>query len=126
MNFFDKYKFSLILNTYYYIKSNSYLEEKESYLRLKKCNGKLINDLNMMLIYDFEYSDLSQFNNFDKWMTDCNEWSNSGLYSGKWENMRTFINKKSIIIGDSVFLIYNSVKDFNQIVFHPFIKENSL
>lgn len=52
--------------------------------------------------------------NVDLWTNDVREWSHAGILSGLGENLGSFVNKKSVVVDDSVFLLSNSILELGE------------
>ena len=61
-----------------------------------------------------------------EWEMNAKKWVNFGCFSGVMEDMKSFVNKKSIIVDDQVFLIENTHSDLEKSqVFHSNSKKVS-
>lgn len=52
--------------------------------------------------------------NVDLWTNDVREWSHAGILSGLGENLGSFVNKKSVVVDDNVFLLSNSILELGE------------
>ena len=97
-----------VTEAFYQKKSNQgifYKEDFNIFEPMKKSSSVLLSDIDCIFErkHDTEYVVID--NCIDKWEADAQEWKMSGFFSGVSEDMDTFVNKKSIVVDDSVFLI---------------------
>ena len=116
---FDYFCKLLMISTREFFKKRNYnqvfaSQGKFSSSQMTKCCSCLVYDMEIMLARA-EQLEQSKMNHLvDNWIESAEEWKTAGLFSGVWENMKTFVNKKSIVIDDSVFLISNSVSEIDR------------
>lgn len=51
----------------------------------------------------------------EDWTADVRRWRHVGLLSGVGENLGSFVNKKSVVVDDSVFLLSNSLVEMPEV-----------
>lgn len=115
--------FNSTLNHFHQI---SLSENKEAFGRIDFCMGTILDTIQMMMggFDQLPEVDYDQF--IDDWKMDLKDWNNIGIFSGSWDNFETFVNKRSLIIDEDLFLISNSSNDLNNILFHPFVNSQSI
>ena len=118
---YNYYSHELIIIALNFIERKSYIIERDAYFNLETSSSCLLEDISVLLEYENNFPDYFQLSNLDRLNISIQKWSKSGLYSGQWESINSFVKKKSVIIEDTVFLVINSQSNFDQILYHPFL-----
>lgn len=115
--------FTSTLNHFYQI---SLCENEEAFGRADFCMGNIINTI-QIIISNFDQLPEIDYDEFvDDWKMELKDWNNIGIFSGSWDNFETFVNKRSLIIDDDLFLISNNTHDLNTFLFNPFVNSRSI
>lgn len=129
LNLFSHFQYlkeKLFFSTFNHFNNISKRENHDAFKRIRFCNGYILETFQIML-KNFEKLPEIDYNEFvDDWKTELVDWLNVGIFSGSWENFETFVNKRSLIIEDNLFLISNPSNYLNQILFHPFVDSESI
>jgi hypothetical protein len=88
-----------------------YPEIQEFYLKERLCTNQLLHNVNQVLAKSEQLFQENLNDLIDHWLNDTNIWKQIGISSILYDCVINFINKKSILIDDSVFLISTSDSD---------------
>ena len=123
---FEDLKEELTNSTINYLKEKSFLQAQESFEKINYCFNEIYYDI-LYFVENYQKLEAFDFNdNLEEITIKTEYWNNVGLFSGCWENLRTFKNKKSIVIDGDFFLVPVPSEDLNSFLFHPFLDSNSI
>ena len=93
-----------------------YPEIQEFSLKERICTGQLLNNVNQILCKSNQLFQENLNDLIDNWLNDTNVWKHIGISSVFYNCVINFVNKKSILIDDSVFLISTSDSELEEIL----------
>lgn len=80
-----------------------------SEIQTRICTLGLLRKIELIFIKSEELSIIKVNDSIDFWLHETQIWKKNGFSSIFVENMMNFLNKKSVVIDDSVFLISTSI-----------------
>jgi hypothetical protein len=123
---FQYIKEQLFVSTLDHLYQISLSENNEAFGRIDFCMGYIIDTIQMMTSSFDELPEIDYDEFVDEWKMKLKDWNNIGIFSGSWDNFETFVNKRSLIIDNDLFLISNNTHDLNTFLFHPFVNSRSI
>jgi hypothetical protein len=93
-----------------------YPEVQEFPLLKRVCTSQLLINVNEILLGSSELNPNNLNQMIDNWLIDTATWRQVGISSIFYDCVINFMNKKSILIDDSVFLISNSDSDTEEVL----------
>jgi len=93
-----------------------YPEVQEFPLLKRVCTNQLLINVNEILLGSSELNPNNLNQMIDNWLIDTATWRQVGISSIFYDCVINFINKKSILIDDSVFLISTSDSDSEEVL----------
>ena len=106
---YNYYSHELIIIALNFIERKSYIIERDAYFNLETSSSCLLEDISVLLEYENNFPDYFQLSNLDRLNILIQKWSKSGLYSGQWESINSFVKKKVLLLKILYFwlLIHN-------------------
>lgn len=102
------------------------LEKRDAFGRISSCINEIVMNI-QSIMNNFDEMPRENFEELiEEWKFELKDWNNAGIFSGSWDNFNTFVNKRSLIIDEDLFLISNESEDLNNILFHPFVSNYSI
>lgn len=121
---FDYFSKWLLFKSYLFYESKQSNEvfslfSKSKKYGMTKCSSGLLSDIGVILEKSGELGHLQLSHVIDLWAGEVSLWKESGLFLTVLENMSSFVNRSSVVVDNSVFLLPNSSTDLERNASRP-------
>ena len=116
---FDYFSKWLIFTSYMFYRSKRSNEVFSLFSRSKecgmtKCSSRLLSDIGVILEQSSQLENNHLSREINDWAGEVTKWKDSGMFLTMWEDINNFLNRKSIVVDRSVFLLCNSSTDLER------------